>query len=800
MHGGRFGTDARQVRYRIAFGLLALWLGTLMLFVLPVTSWAALSWSAPVQIEPDDGLAYPWYFSRVACPTATQCTTVGLTGEEATFDPNSPATTPLSTLVTPEFAGGLACPTATQCTAVNGKTAVTFDPQAPGIPTPVTIDPYALRDVSCPTPQQCTAVDADGRAVTFNPSAPASPTFFTLAAAKTAITAVTCPAANQCTALFGDAELTFDPTHGKAIAGATVSTGLATNAIACPSTTQCTVVGGIAYQQGNEITFNPRSSAPPGSPTAIDPVQALSDVSCSSTTQCTALGSAVFTFNPAAPNSGLSQRANGLPQEAEALACPTANQCTFVGATTTTLDPTSTTSPVVTRRIAEPGAFTALSCPSDGQCTALDRARNAVTFDPAQPGRTLLTRAAAGQPDFNLGALACPSVTQCTVIESTFSGNPSNPTATSDEVTFDPQAQSTATPVQIDDQALSTMACPASTQCIAVDGLGREITFNPNSPANLTPVSIGPSMLSPTIVCPATTQCTVVSMASGQEITFDPTDPGTPTPVTIDTAKYIPGQVCLMGLCTNYAALVALACPSMTQCTAVDFDGRELTFDPANPGTPALMPIDGFGLACPTTTQCVTNKTDGLVHEGDPIAGAFWPGQTILGLNGPGPVACSSAHQCVAADQDGHVIVGTGTIGANPATPLPKTLVTDPQVHGTTSTATLSCFTSLSSSCAVTLELSAVETLKRGRLIAVSAVRKRKPHTTHRTVALGSQRTIVGGDQQVTGQVALNPTGRKLLAMRHVLTIKLTVSQAGSPPFTASLRFTARARKTPTRR
>src|ERR1700733_1520302 len=53
----------------------------------------------------------------------------------------------------------------------------------------------------------------------------------------------------------------------------------------------------------------------------------------------------------------------------------------------------------------------------------------------------------------------------------------------------------------------------------------------------------------------------------------------------------------------GHQALGGLACPSATQCTAFDFSGQQVTFDPSSPGTPTPTPVDANGLggvACPS--------------------------------------------------------------------------------------------------------------------------------------------------------------------------------------------------------
>ncbi len=52
----------------------------------------------------------------------------------------------------------------------------------------------------------------------------------------------------------------------------------------------------------------------------------------------------------------------------------------------------------------------------------------------------------------------------------------------------------------------------------------------------------------------------------------------------------------------------AVGCPSASQCTAVDYDGRDVTFNPAAPGTPTQTTINSVGddrltgVACPSTS------------------------------------------------------------------------------------------------------------------------------------------------------------------------------------------------------
>lgn len=55
----------------------------------------------------------------------------------------------------------------------------------------------------------------------------------------------------------------------------------------------------------------------------------------------------------------------------------------------------------------------------------------------------------------------------------------------------------------------------------------------------------------------------------------------------------------------------AVACPSTSQCTAVDGEGQEVTFNPVAPGTPTPGAIDGgwsvYAVTCVSTSQCTAS-------------------------------------------------------------------------------------------------------------------------------------------------------------------------------------------------
>ena len=76
--------------------------------------------------------------------------------------------------------------------------------------------------------------------------------------------------------------------------------------------------------------------------------------------------------------------------------------------------------------------------------------------------------------------------------------------------------------------------------------------------------------------------------------------------------------------------------------------------------------------------------------------------------------------------------------------------------------------------CTVSLKLTVTETFHGHKLVAISA---RKAKVTHKTVVLGTASATIRVGRTATVRISLNRAGRKLLAARHKVTAKLTVTQ-----------------------
>src|SRR6202035_1479600 len=161
------------------------------------------------------------------------------------------------------------------------------------------------------------------------------------------------------------------------------------------------------------------------------------------------------------------------------------------------------------------------------------------------------------------------------------------------------------------------------------------------------------------LACPSKTQCTALEMFGG-EVTFDPTS-ATPS-----------GQRQPIDFPYQDNQLAWVACPSVTQCTAVDGNGGEVTFDPTS-ATPNSTPdtIDSgqslVMVACPSVTQCTAVGQNGSETTFDPTSAS--PNSTPSQIREQGQatgVSCPSTVECVAVDSGG------GEVMFDPTTASPN--------------------------------------------------------------------------------------------------------------------------------
>jgi hypothetical protein len=182
-----------------------------------------------------------------------------------------------------------------------------------------------------------------------------------------------------------------------------------------------------------------------------------------------------------------------------------------------------------------------------------------------------------------------------------------------------------------------------------VDDDRDEITFNPATPAGATYALLGtPAQTALTgIACPSSSRCTVVD-GVGDAVSFNPTAPG-----------HQPVRSVLA------AGAVAVDCPATGTCVAVDAAGERATFAPLDPAAVTTARIDlaqPSALACLTSTYCLVIDGAGQSAEFDPHGNAVLATRTVGSAGTITGVACPVAQECVTVDSSGHAIVGTTTL------------------------------------------------------------------------------------------------------------------------------------------
>lgn len=137
--------------------------------------------------------------------------------------------------------------------------------------------------------------------------------------------------------------------------------------------------------------------------------------------------------------------------------------------------------------------------------------------------------------------------------------------------------------------------------------------------------------------------------------------------------------------------LVALACPSKTQCSAVDNNGSVLTFQPRTGKSLAADKIDApvgldapsgnsndelDGIACPTVRLCVGVDTLGNAVQFNPRSNHGATPKAIDARRSLTAVACPSRRECVAVDSGGRAPLGNPRTGSWSVKPLRATRLT----------------------------------------------------------------------------------------------------------------------------
>jgi hypothetical protein len=168
------------------------------------------------------------------------------------------------------------------------------------------------------------------------------------------------------------------------------------------------------------------------------------------------------------------------------------------------------------------------------------------------------------------------------------------------------------------------------------------VTFNPTAPG--TPALAKVSSSSPLglsqAACPSVSQCTALDPYANSGVTFNPNSPG--APIRIALAVVEP---------------TSLVCPSVERCTALA-EKQEVTFNPNSPGASTPVTFDGGAeggvVACSSVSQCTVfyryHRTK-IVRERtfDPASHNLAAAVTLGVTDAARSLACPSVTQCTTA-------------------------------------------------------------------------------------------------------------------------------------------------------
>ena len=548
--------------------------------------------------------------------------------------------------------------------------------------------------------------------------------------------------------------------------------GVILSSVSCPSVGNCTAVG--SYLDSSSVNRGLLLSETSGSWTAVEaplpgtagpnPNVHLVSVSCASVGNCTAVG---FYADGSSHDQGLllsetsGSWAVGLKAPLPAYAAPNPNvslgsvSCASVG-----------------------------NCAADGEYTdALGNQLGLLLTETSGSWATGVAASvpanAATNPDVFLGSVSCPSAGSCAAL-----GSYTDSSGHHQGLVLSESSGTWATGVEAGLPAgagtdpmvsLDSLSCSSAGNCVAVgyyrdssndrQGLllsessgmwatGVEASLPANAGAN-------PNVLLSSVSCASVGNCAAVGFyndsSSNQQGLLLGAAAASPSLALQAPAS---GAVGSSIAASSVAALLSGGLAPIGTVTFTVFGPQPSPPSSCNSdGTPAgSAAVSGDGTYSPS---------GGFIPAG---AGDYWwyasyggdasdnPAASVCGATMPETVVASTGS-------------GGGTAGGGPggATGAGRLTVGRLKVSRATLRVTLSC---AAGPCDVTLELGGTEILKGGEVIAESAFKRR-----HKVVTLARETITLMAGQSVTIKLALNATGKRLLAKFHRLEAKLTVSE-----------------------
>jgi hypothetical protein len=250
--------------------------------------------------------------------------------------------------------------------------------------------------------------------------------------------------------------------------------------------------------------------------------------------------------------------------------------------------------------------------------------------------------------------------------------------------------------------------------------------------------------------------------------------------------------------------LTAVACPTATQCTAVDIAGHAITFDPTAPAGASTSTISRAlgAIACPSAAQCTAVGIVGQAVTFDPVSPAGATSTRVPGAGALSAVTCPSTHLCIAADVTGNAFIAQP---APPPTPTPTPIPAGPGGGGQPTPGSTPVVSTGPSAAQIKASLLRQLT-PHGKASRIGALLRHggytfsfhaltggtvviRWHSGHVLVAVGKVKFTRAGNAKLT--IKLTKAGRRLLreAKRATLTANGAFTPVARPTISAAKRF-----------
>ncbi len=537
-----------------------------------------------------------------------------------------------------------------------------------------------------------------------------------------------------------------------------IDRGQALSGVSCPSLGLCVAVDGAGRALLSTHAAGATASAW-STPFALRGAGALTSVSCPSTALCVAVdgeGRAVLSTQPAVPGTGAWSEAFALAgvKGLVSVSCASTALCVAVdseGQLVFSTDPSLAGPSAWSAPFAVGGAekLTAVSCASTGLCVAVS-STGQVALSTAPAAGASAWHARPLDPGLGLVAVSCFAGGSCVALASDGEALASSNAAAAIGASA-PGSGATWSATAFDVFAAPTaVSCAASGVCVAVDGTG-------------------------------------YAFASENPTAAPPSWPASP----IDAQ---PAATALRG--------VACVAEGETLCAAVDAGGRVLTGTipapvPAVPVVPLVQPhpsISGIPAAGQTLT-CHSGVSAGVLgvtlayawlRDTRTVASAAGATYAVGGADTSHDLQCRVTATTTAGSESANstfVTVPAGGLGT-----ISETSVGAPRAGRYAVSVPLVCSAQAVGSCTLSLRLIVQETLRGNRIVALAA---RSTPTRRVALTVGAAAVRLKPGQHYTATVALNASGRRLLARVHRMAVRLLVSGTVVGVLSATLKSAA---------